>query len=273
MTAKEQREIVLESVRDGSKFHKGLVRRLFAALGEVLSRVVSEDELYVPASAYEDEEEEGKDSSESNVDKEVIPDEESTEALLFMRGCAMLANAHIDAIVRRRSERERDRCSTSSTGIINAQLTVVDEVFTVTSMLHETLFTLQSCGAQGLKAQSTISTLCQSWWHNNLMHKELLVTQLVPLLVVKTLDGSATQQDVKRLHAMNDALDLLDFEDESIEYLRSLLLKTLSSPLFLRHNDGREFISHLFTLHPSFVPHLHQAIRVQIPNARHRILQ
>jgi condensin-2 complex subunit G2 len=56
---------------------------------------------------------------------------------------------------------------------------------------------------------------------------------------------------------MKNALAVLDFENESISYLKSLLLRTVSSPLFLKLPEGN----------------VHQAIRVRIPESKKPILK
>lgn len=47
---------------------------------------------------------------------------------------------------------------------------------------------------------------------------------------------------------MREALSLLDFEDESISDVRALLVRAAFAPTFLKCNEGRRFLSYLFTL-------------------------
>lgn len=60
--------------------------------------------------------------------------------------------------------------------------------------------------ALGVETQHIICTLCEKWWMNNLKGRDLLVTQLLPLLLVKSLDRSAKLVDVKRMYNISDAL-------------------------------------------------------------------
>ena len=55
--------------------------------------------------------------------------------------------------------------------------------------------------------------------------------------------------DVKRCHALRPALQLLDFDDASIEGVQGLLLRAAMLPAFLRLAEGRRFVAYLFTLH------------------------
>ena len=59
---------------------------------------------------------------------------------------------------------------------------------------------------------------------------------------------SGKPNDVKRCYLMKDALNFLDFNDESIEHLKMMLLRASFSPQFLRSAYGRRFIAHLFTI-------------------------
>ena len=212
--------------------------------------------------------------------------------------------------------------SSSNSTTKDVEVTVLDEALEIAELLHESLFNLSSVynantvahnnddGAScecrttdpnnsknksqekylseaelhkiGLETKSSISQLCQTWWLHNFYGRDLLVTQLVPLLLVKSLDGGAVQRDVQNMYDMRHALTFFDFDDDaSISYLRSLLLRTASSPLYLRHytgknatnNLGRKFIVYLFQLHESLVRDLHRAVRVQIPDAKMGVLQ
>ena len=73
----------------------------------------------------------------------------------------------------------------------------------------------------------------------------LLLLQMEGLLTIR-LAGKAA--DVRRCHSMREALALLDFEDESIADVRDLLVRAMFAPAFLRCNEGRRFLSYLFTL-------------------------
>ena len=55
--------------------------------------------------------------------------------------------------------------------------------------------------------------------------------------------------DVKRCHTLRPALQLLDFDDASIEGVQGLLLRAAMLPAFLRLAEGRRFVAYLFTLH------------------------
>lgn len=102
---------------------------------------------------------------------------------------------------------------------------------------------------------------------------ELLIPQLLPFLLLAALEPTARDADVKRLHAVRKALLLLDFNDESIESIRELLLRTVVQPAFLKCAEGTRFLGFLFSIHPDLVPLLHRSIREQLPHAPTGILK
>lgn len=229
------------------KLNKVKSRRLFAALLPLLNRTV-EEECY----SYRDEEEEG----EEKKDGEDFNEAAALHSLQFLKLCADLLKAHVCTIKK----------------------TAMDEVFDMATLLHDSLFVLHQCSANGVEgsandnskvgkqaaaASASIFLLCEKWWHLNLDDREQMVTQLIPLLLLSSLDEKATRADVKRLYSMREAFDLLDFTDPSIASLHTQLLRTVSHPLFLQSAEGKRFISHLFTL-PELTGSLHAVVKVQI---------
>jgi len=305
--SEKEQQTILGDVIKSPKFNKGHARRLFAGLTGIL-RIVVENEDYVPASAYENDDDVDADigadadlgleggtnnaalrtSFGSSImtggggggpgtisPNDIEPDVQSTEALLFMRACCLLLESYLDGLADRRPPSATTGSTTNGNGSGNAvtrEYAIIDEAFQVAELLHDSLFSLQSCGPVAVRVQASVSSLCESWWHKSFEGREQLVTMLVPLLVAKTLDGAAQKSDVRRLFVMREALDLLDFADPSIDYLRSLLLRTASSPHYLRTVEGRRIIAHIFQLDVDLVQDLHRSIRVQIPDAKKTIL-
>ena len=125
-----------------------------------------------------------------------------------------------------------------------------------------------------MATQSAIFSMCEKWWHGNFEDREQMVTQLIPLLLVKvkSLEDTAQKNDIKRPCSIREAIDLLDFEDESILMPKMYLLRTVGNPLFLQSVEGRKFTTHLFLVDASLVVDLHRAVRTQIVGAKKNIL-
>jgi len=254
----QKRTKILNLVRQLKYFNRGYARRFFAAAGEILASLISE-ECHIPASAFTSDDENDREKSARSPEmvppEAIAPDNNSTEALLFMRACSIIVGSYLDGLVD------------------NKQTNVSEEVLTVAEHLHGIMISLQSCGPEGIMTQTSVCTMCQTWWHGNFENKELLVTQLVPTLIVKSLEINSKAINVKNVYAIRTALTLFDFEDGSISYLKSLLLKTVLCPLYHKVPEGAKFISFLFQVHESLVIELHKYIRAQIPQAKKPMLE
>ena len=73
------------------------------------------------------------------------------------------------------------------------------QAFAVAELLHDSIFSLQSCGPIAVGVQSAVSAMCEGWWHSSFEGREQLVTMLVPLLVAKVLPpgGNGSAKDWK----------------------------------------------------------------------------
>ena len=297
----KDRSSYLNAIRS-PKFQKHHARRLFSALSPLL-KYIFEKEHYVPLSAFEDDcscqdnvEDENcnrsvssketvkvgankmstgsrnKRSSEISEisDCSVEPDKASTQALLFIKYSAMI----VHAFIHNQTKRQKNSSTSSTSTSVARVYDMIEEVYVVAELLHSNLFSLNSCGREGIAVQKEIIAMCEFYWKGQFSDREVLVTQLLPLLVVKSLNGNATRADIKRLWNMKEALHLLDFQEKStIVELRNLLLRTVSSPLFVKNLEGRKMIAFLFKLDTSLVKDLHNSIRAQIPLAKAPILE
>lgn len=236
-----------------AKLTKGPARRFFDGIRSILKGIV-EDELFLPESAYA-EKDAGDEEEQNQI---IVSDAQSALALNFLKMTAHCMESYMQGLVEKRGD--------PSTRVI----TVVEEVFQVMEMLHNCLISLQASGDEGLLVQLKISALCEMWWKKNLQDRECMVVQLLPLVVAKSLDESATKADINRLYGMRHALEVLDFDDESSADIKSLMTRTVSSPLYIKNIEGKKLISYLFEHIPN---ELYQAMRVQIPDAKKTTLE
>ena len=240
---------------------KRFSRRLFSGMINILEKIISRRD-YVPSSLA------GDDSVKSEmplVNPEMrktsvnvsTPDEGSSQALLFIRCCSQIVTAYLQGMLQK-SNRKASM----------APIKVSNESFKISSLLHDIILSLQSCGNKGRMAQKDICIMCEEWWHGNFEYRQHLIPQLIPLLLSRSLDDTPTKEDISRLFKIRVAFDLFDFEDDSIAYLKSLCLRTIKSPVYLRNSVGENFISYLFQLNESMVVDLHKGMKVQIPSAK-----
>jgi condensin-2 complex subunit G2 len=253
LTTRQRRDVICNILKS-AKFNKVRARRLFSGLMPLLRKIINE-ESYIP-----DEDEHG------NV---IVGDvhDASTQSVIYLRICAFLVDAYLEGLLKRQKRNYNNNSNNNS-----RRVEIIDEAFEVAEMLHDVLFPLQNCGKEGVSTQSAIFAMCEHWWHGNFEDKELFVTQLIPLLLVKSLEDTAQKNDVKRLYSIREAIDLLDFECESITTLKNHLLRTVANPLFLQSTEGKKFITHLFQVDVSLVSELHKAVKVQLFEAKRSIL-
>ncbi|KAJ3423558.1 condensin-2 complex subunit g2 [Anaeramoeba flamelloides] len=121
--------------------------------------------------------------------------------------------------------------------------------------------------------QNEIVKLCEKWYLDGRNEKELLIPQTVCYLLLRSLDVQAKISEVKRVYNLRSGLKLLDFEDNSTEWLKTLLLRCVICPLYLKSNEGQKFISFLFQLDLNLIEDLHATIKNQIPHSRKLVLQ
>lgn len=132
--------------------------------------------------------------------------------------------------------------------------------------LHDSLLALHEIPKME-KIQNTIALICEYSWTSKKEYAQNLIIQLIPYLVVKALGGTKSggaSTAMKRLYGIRHALELLDFEDESIGLLKQLLLRTFIEPLCIRHVEGGKFLAYLCTINMIFLHDIHTTMRNQI---------
>lgn len=255
MTPKQQQALLLETI---GNFRKTQANRFFSGLKSTLEFIIA-GEAYVPESAFQEDQEDG------NTDEgEITPDEKSTECLQFLNCAAMCVDAFLEGRIKQTQDRRQ---------LTGMPLSMLPQVYDVAVDLHNILFSLHSCGPEGAPAEDSILKICETWWLANGVHRESLIAQCLPLLVLKALDDTEFQNShIKRLFKMKEAFHVIDFSNPSSDALRSLLLRVASNPLCLRLPEGKKFLACLL-LDPDLVSDLHLAFRAQIPQAKKTILQ
>lgn len=134
--------------------------------------------------------------------------------------------------------------------------------------LHDNLIVFES----ETSLSSAIEGLCEEWWKENLAGRESLISQSLPFLLSRSLTLKK-KVDVHRVCVLREAFALLDFDDESIEDLKLLLVRCVISPLYLKTEDGRRFLAFVFGLSDQLGKEYLAMIRSQIPFGRKSMLE
>jgi len=109
----------------------------------------------------------------------------------------------------------------------------------------------------------------ETWYLKGLADKDNMVVNLLPLVVIKSLDVNGSQQDVNRVYNLRSAFSLMEYNDtdSSTKPFLNLLLKTLQSPGYLKSEEGLKFLTHICTLDKTLLENIVKAMKGQIPKA------
>ncbi|KAI3914171.1 hypothetical protein MKW92_038112 [Papaver armeniacum] len=119
---------------------------------------------------------------------------------------------------------------------------------------------------------SEVANLCEEWWKEDLPGRETLISQFLPVLLSKSLTLQK-KVDVRKIYSIREAFTLFDFEDESIEDLKLLLIRCIITPVYLKTDEGRRFLAFLFGLSGQLLKEALAIIKSQIPFGRKSMLE
>ncbi|KAF6139043.1 hypothetical protein GIB67_010769 [Kingdonia uniflora] len=143
-----------------------------------------------------------------------------------------------------------------------------NELLPCAQMLHDSLVLFElEIGLLG-----EVANLCEVWWKEGLFGRETLISQFIPFVLSKSLT-STKKVDVHMVYGLREAFSLFDFEDESIEDLKVLLVRCVITPLYLKVEEGRRFIAFLFGLSGQLAKEALAIIKSQIPSGRKSMLE
>ncbi|GFP90284.1 condensin-2 complex subunit g2 [Phtheirospermum japonicum] len=144
----------------------------------------------------------------------------------------------------------------------------VSDLLPAVQDLHDNLILFESDSV----LLSEIANLCEEWWKGDIIGKETLISQSLPVILSRSLTLKK-KVDVHRVYSIRDAFTLFDFEDESIEDLKHLLIRCVISPLYMKTEEGRKFVAFLFGLSVQLTKELCAMIKSQIPFGRKSMLE
>ncbi|KAL6961354.1 hypothetical protein U1Q18_039122 [Sarracenia purpurea var. burkii] len=142
------------------------------------------------------------------------------------------------------------------------------DLFPAVRELHDNLILFEADSV----LLSEIASLCEEWWKEELPGREALISLSLPFLLSRSLTMKK-KVDVHRVYVLREAFTSFDFEDESIEDLKLLLIRCLIAPLYLKMEDGRKFIAFMFGLSGQLLREALAMIRSQIPFGRKSMLE
>ncbi|CAN1164406.1 Condensin-2 complex subunit G2 [Linum perenne] len=142
------------------------------------------------------------------------------------------------------------------------------ELSPAVQLLHDNLLLFESDSS----LLSEISNLCEECWKDEFPGREMLISQSLPFLLSRSLTLKK-KVDVHRVYVLREAFSLFDFEDESIEDLKLLLMRCLIAPLYLKTEDGKKFLAFVLGLSKQLLKEALAMMKSQIPFGRKSMLE
>ncbi|XP_034257762.1 condensin-2 complex subunit G2 [Pantherophis guttatus] len=110
-----------------------------------------------------------------------------------------------------------------------------------------------------------IQCLSECWWEKGLEGKEQFGKTAFLMLLKKSLGKkTVVGADVTRLCHLHPVLLCFDYDSEESNEIKDLLLQFFMSPGYFKKEEGRRFLSFLFTWNVNFIKLIHGTIKNQL---------
>ncbi|NXJ65941.1 CNDG2 protein, partial [Rostratula benghalensis] len=151
--------------------------------------------------------------------------------------------------------------------VVTASIPAVDETVNYKALL-ECVFILNGILPASPESekmlQSAIQRVCEMWWEKGLEGKEQLGKTLFIILLRKSLAKAATGADIVRLWNLHQALLCFDYDSEESNEVKDLLLQCFMSVRHIKKEEGRRFLSFLFSWNVNFIKMIHGTVKNQL---------
>ncbi|KAF1639009.1 Condensin-2 complex subunit G2, partial [Eudyptes filholi] len=153
------------------------------------------------------------------------------------------------------------------TAVVTASIPAVDEPVNYKALL-ECVFILNgilpALPESEKILQGSIQCVCEMWWEKGLEGKEQLGKSLFIILLRKSLNKAATGADVVRLWNLHQTLLCFDYDSEESNEIKDLLLQCFMSVKHIKKEEGRRFLSFLFSWNVNFIKMIHGTVKNQL---------
>ncbi|XP_051466525.1 condensin-2 complex subunit G2 [Apus apus] len=112
--------------------------------------------------------------------------------------------------------------------------------------------------------QGAIQHVCEIWWEKGLEGKEQLGKTLFVILLRKSLNKAAMGADIVRLWNLHQTLLCFDYDSEESNEVKDLLLQCFMSVKHIKKEEGRRFLSFLFSWNVNFIKMIHGTVKNQL---------
>ncbi|XP_069770832.1 condensin-2 complex subunit G2 isoform X2 [Narcine bancroftii] len=110
----------------------------------------------------------------------------------------------------------------------------------------------------------SIQHLFEAWWEKGLEGKEELGKTAFIMLLEKSLMGKFSNADIVRLWQFHQALENFEFNSEASNEVKDILLQCFMRIAHIKKEEGRRFLSFLFSWDVEFIKMIHGTIKNQL---------
>ncbi|XP_036378397.1 condensin-2 complex subunit G2 [Megalops cyprinoides] len=123
---------------------------------------------------------------------------------------------------------------------------------------------LSSLPASEVPVQLGILQLCERWWRMELVGRQELGRTAFVFCLEKTLMLKNPGAEIKRLWNIHEVLLSVDFKAEESKGMVDLLLQCYLSVAYIMREEGRRFLTFLFSWNVDFICMIHGTIKNQL---------
>ncbi|NXD77018.1 CNDG2 protein, partial [Halcyon senegalensis] len=212
-----------------------LPRKQTELLWERLTQLLTESLMENPVETWQRVE-----NAESNDDMEVEIVREMKQTVAVIQGVAAVVTASIPAVDETVNYKALQECVFILNGILPA--------------LHDSDKILHGA----------IQRICEMWWEKGLEGKEQLGKTLFIILLRKSLNKAATGVDIIHIWNLHQILLCFDYDSEESNEVKDLLLQCFMSIKHIKKEEGRRFLSFLFSWNVNFIKMIHGTVKNQL---------
>ncbi|XP_009070738.1 PREDICTED: condensin-2 complex subunit G2, partial [Acanthisitta chloris] len=212
-----------------------LSRKQKEALWEKLTQLLTESLMENPVETWQTT---GDGRGDDDMEVEIVPEIKQTAEVV--KGVAAVVAASIPALDENVNHKVLLECGLILNGILLA------------------------LPAPEKTLQDAIQRVCEMWWEKGLEGKEQLGKTLLLILLRKSLRKAATGADIVRVWALHQALPYFDYDSEESNEVKDLLLHCFMSAKYIKKEEGRRFLSFLFSWNVNFIKMIHGTVKNQL---------
>ncbi|XP_027542783.1 condensin-2 complex subunit G2 isoform X2 [Neopelma chrysocephalum] len=212
-----------------------LPRKKKEVLWERLTQLLTENLMENPVETWQRT---GDDKSDDHMEVEITPEMKQTVALI--QGVTAVVTASIPAVDENVNYKALLECVFILNGILPA-LPASEKIL-----------------------KDAIQRVCEMWWQKGLEGKDVLGKTLFVILLRKSLHKAAVGADIVRLWNLHQALLCFDYDSEESNEVKDLLLQCFMSVKHIKKEEGRRFLSFLFSWNINFIRMIHGTVKNQL---------